>query len=80
MKTKTMCSCALVACLTTLGAFADEAPHWIGLDTTLRDQQTWVAPTETACSGSLDTQVYDVVKSVGETIRGAFRGLILLFR
>lgn len=75
-----ICSCALIACLMVLGVSAEDAPHWIGLDTTLRDQKVWVAPSQTVCPSSLDTQITDVWTSAGETVRGTFNGLFLLFR
>lgn len=68
----------LVICATAV--FADDAPHWIGLDTTLRDQKTWVAPVETSCAASLDTRIYDALASVGETIRGVFTGLFFFVK
>lgn len=68
----------MIVCATV--AVADDAPHWIGLDTTLRDQKAWVAPTETACAASLDTRIYDALASVGETIRGVFTGLFFIVK
>lgn len=75
-----ICLCALSAWLMMLGVSAEDALHWIGLDTTLRDQKVWVAPVQTVCASSLDTQVADVWTSAGETVRGTFAGLFLLFR
>ena len=47
-----------------------EEPHWIGLDTTIRDSQTWKAPVEITSSCSLDTRVSDFWASVSTVIRG----------
>ena len=49
-----------------------EEPHWIGLDTTIRDSQTWTAPVESTFLRSLDTRVSDFWASVGTVIRGMF--------
>ena len=49
-----------------------EEPHWIGLDTTIRDSQTWKAPVEITSSCSLDTRVSDFWASVSTVIRGMF--------
>ena len=49
-----------------------EEPHWIGLDTTIRDSQTWTAPVESTFLRSLDTRVSDFWASVGTVIRGTF--------
>ena len=49
-----------------------EEPHWIGLDTTIRDSQTWTAPVESTFLRSLDTRVSDFWTSVGTVIRGMF--------
>ena len=51
-------------------AVAEEPPHWIGLDTTIRDSQTWKAPVESTVPCSLDTRVSDFWASVGPVIRG----------
>ena len=53
-------------------AVAEEPPHWIGLDTSIRDKQTWTAPVESTFSCSLDTRVSDFWASVGTVIRGMF--------
>ena len=53
-------------------AVAEESPHWIGLDTTIRDSQTWTAPVESTFLRSLDTRVSDFWASVGTVIRGMF--------
>ena len=53
-------------------AVAEEPPHWIGLDTTIRDSQTWTAPVESTFLRSLDTRVSDFWTSVGTVIRGMF--------
>ena len=53
-------------------AVAEESPHWIGLDTTIRDSQTWTAPVESTVPCSLDTRVSDFWASVGTVIRGMF--------
>lgn len=47
-----------------------EEPHWIGLDTTIRDSQTWTAPVESTFLRSLDTRVSDFWASVCTVIRG----------
>lgn len=52
-------------------AVAEEL-HWIGLDTTIRDSQTWKAPVEITSSCSLDTRVSDFWASVSTVIRGMF--------
>ena len=49
-----------------------EEPHWIGLDTSIRDSQTWTAPVESTFSCSLDTLVSDFWASVSTVIRGMF--------
>ena len=49
-----------------------EEPHWIGLDTTIRDSQTWTAPVESTFLRSLDTRVSDFFASFGTVIRGMF--------
>ena len=51
-------------------AVAEEPPHWIGLDTTIRDSQTWTAPVESPFLRSLDTRVSDFWASVCTVIRG----------
>lgn len=51
-------------------AVAEEPPHWIGLDTTIRDSQTWTAPVESTFLRSLDTRVSDFWASVCTVIRG----------
>ena len=51
-------------------AVAEEPPHWIGLDTTSRDSQTWTAPVESTFLRSLDTRVSDFWASVCTVIRG----------
>ena len=51
-------------------AVAEEPPHWIGLDTSIRDKQTWTAPVESTFSCSLDTLVSDFWASVSTVIRG----------
>ena len=55
----------------SVSAVAEE-PHWIGLDTTIRDSQTWTAPVESTFLRSLDTRVSDFWASVGTVIRGMF--------
>ena len=69
-----------VAAVSAACALADDTPTWIGLDTTLRDQQVWTAPVETVGSVSLDTRVSDFLASVGETIRGVFHGFAIIIR
>ena len=49
-----------------------EEPHWIGLDTTIRDSQTWTAAVESTFLRSVDTRVSDFWTSVGTVIRGMF--------
>lgn len=51
-------------------AVAEEPPHWIGLDTTIRDSQTLEAPVESTFLRSLDTRVSDFWASVCTVIRG----------
>ena len=46
-----------------------EEPHWIGLDTSIRDSQTWTAPVESTFSCSLDTLVSDFWASVSTVFR-----------
>ena len=60
-------------------ALADDAPHWIGLDTTLRDQVAWVAPKTEAFGRAIDTRVFDFRASVGTSVYGSGRpGLCIL--
>lgn len=64
-----------------MSAFADDAPHWIGLDTTVRDQLAWVAPVTVASTGSLDTRVSDFWASFCATIYGTpVTGMFLLLK
>lgn len=60
----------LAGILICISAVAEEPPHWIGLDTTIRDSQTWAAPVESTFLRSLDTRVSDFWASVCTVIRG----------
>ena len=56
---------SLLAIASACVLFGDDAPHWIGLDTTLRDAQPWVAPVSASFAQSLDTRImsYEVSES-----------------
>lgn len=85
---KSIARCAIIASctlgggggLTLLSASAADAPTWIGLDTSIRDGQTWVSPGETFVPGSIDTRVSDFWMSLGKSIRGNFARFFLFFR
>ena len=69
--TKRLLLAGILICISA-SAVAEEPPHWIGLDTSIRDQQTWTAPVESTFSCSLDTLVSDFWASVSTVIRGMF--------
>lgn len=77
-----MKTCLMLAVVAAgLFSFADDAPHWIGYDTTLRDAQQWVAPVETAYACSLDTFIADRRYTEGVSIFGTpLLGFLLMFK
>ena len=84
---KTIVSCAAFASCGLGGggggrffASAADAPQWIGLDTTIRDGQSWAVPVETRVAGLIDTRVSDFWASLGATVRGTFRGLFMVIK
>lgn len=71
----------LLAIASACVLFGDDAPHWIGLDTTLRDAQPWVAPVSASFAQSLDTRImsYEVSES-GRITGRPLQGLLVVVK
>lgn len=69
-----------VMMLSVVGLSDDDAPHWIGLDTTLRNADQVVSVPQVVSTG-VDTRVSEIVYSAGTSVRGYKRpGLQIIIR